>query len=63
MPGSARRGDPEAIVDVVLALQSDDAARIAMAEQGHELFERRFSIEAISRDVAAIVEELLGELR
>jgi glycosyltransferase involved in cell wall biosynthesis len=53
-------GDPEALAEAVLALRSDAAARLQLAHRGHELFRQRFSIDALSRDVATIVLEVLG---
>jgi glycosyltransferase involved in cell wall biosynthesis len=52
-------GDPEALADAVLALRSDEGARRRLAERGHELFVQRFSLDALSRDLTAIVLEVL----
>jgi glycosyltransferase involved in cell wall biosynthesis len=53
-------GDPEALAASLVALRADDAQRRHIAERGHELFVERFSVDAIARDVATIVGELLG---
>jgi glycosyltransferase involved in cell wall biosynthesis len=53
-------GNPEALAEAVLTLRSDEVTRRRIAELGHALFERRFSIDALSRDVATIVVDVLG---
>ena len=48
-------GDPDALAAAILALRSNDTTRQRIAEAGHRLFTRRFSIEALSLDVTATV--------
>ena len=53
-------GDPGALADAIVALRSDDETRTRIAHAGHELFRERFSIDALSSDVATLVLETLG---
>jgi glycosyltransferase involved in cell wall biosynthesis len=53
-------GDPEALADALVELKSDEPLRERLAERGHELFRERFSIAAISQDVARVALEALG---
>ncbi len=53
-------GDPEALAESILALRSSDSTRRRIAEAGHRLFTQRFSIEALSHDVAAVVLDALN---
>jgi glycosyltransferase involved in cell wall biosynthesis len=52
-------GDAEALADAITALKLDESLRARLAERGHELFRQRFSIDALSRDVAAVVLDAL----
>ncbi|MEA2972470.1 MAG: hypothetical protein QOG82_928 [Actinomycetota bacterium] len=51
--------DPEALAAAIAGLKADDEARARIARQGYELFECRFSIDALSATVAGIVRELV----
>ncbi len=53
-------GDAEALADAIVALKLDEALRHRLAERGNELFRERFSIAALSRDVAAVTLDALG---
>lgn len=48
-------GDPAAIADAVLGLKNDARVADALAERGYELFRDRFSIDALSRDLADVL--------
>ncbi len=52
-------GDPAALADALLALRADAGTRRRLADRGHELFARHFSIDALADDVATIVLEVL----
>jgi glycosyltransferase involved in cell wall biosynthesis len=52
-------GDPAALAEALLALRSEEGTRRRLAERGHELFVQRFSIDALARDLGAIVAEVL----
>ena len=51
-------GDPEALADAIVTLRDDDLRR-AIAERGHARFRETASLDALARDLAAIVGELL----
>jgi glycosyltransferase involved in cell wall biosynthesis len=51
--------DPAALADALLALRADVGMRRRLADRGHDLFARRFSIDALADDVATIVLEVL----
>lgn len=53
-------GDPQGLADAILELKSDPSERERVAAEGHRLYEERFSPQALSRDLAAIVGELLS---
>jgi glycosyltransferase involved in cell wall biosynthesis len=53
-----RPGDAEALAEAMLLLRSDVVARRRLADRGHELFVRRFSTDALSRDLATIILEV-----
>ena len=53
-------GNPDALAAAIVKASEDDAGREAVARSGHELFRRRFSIDAISRDIAPLIHEVLG---
>lgn len=55
-------GDPEVIAESIVTLSSDAAARKRLAEEGHRLFMRRFSIDALSVDVATLVLDAIGSV-
>jgi glycosyltransferase involved in cell wall biosynthesis len=48
-------GDADALAEAITALKADPGARTRIAAAGHELFKRRFSLDALSGDVARIV--------
>ncbi len=52
-------GDPGALAAAIVALKADESARKRMATAGHDLFRRRFSIDALSATMAGIVRELV----
>jgi glycosyltransferase involved in cell wall biosynthesis len=52
-------GNPSAIADAIVALKSDDALRARLARAGHNLFVERWSIDALSNDLATLVLEVL----
>ena len=52
-----RPGDPEALADAIVTLRDDDLRR-AIAERGHARFRETASLDALARDLAAIVGEL-----
>jgi glycosyltransferase involved in cell wall biosynthesis len=54
-------GDPDALAGALLALRADVEIRRRLSERGHELFTRRFSIDALADDVARIVLEVLDQ--
>jgi glycosyltransferase involved in cell wall biosynthesis len=53
-------GDAEALADSITALKLDEELRRGLAERGHALFRERFSIAALSTDVAALMLDALG---
>jgi glycosyltransferase involved in cell wall biosynthesis len=53
-------GDPEALADAIVMLRDDVVLRERLAARGQELFGRRFSIDAIARDVTAVFEDALA---
>lgn len=53
-------GSPEAIADAITALAADRDLGRRLAAAGHARFVERFSIEALTRDLSAIVLELLS---
>jgi glycosyltransferase involved in cell wall biosynthesis len=54
-----RAGDAAALADAVTTLKSDAGARARIAAAGHELFKRRFSLDAIADDVARVILDVL----
>lgn len=56
-------GRPDALADAIEALAEDSAARERIAAGGYELFLRRFSIDAIGRELAPIMLEVLRRER
>ena len=53
-------GDAAALADALRVLRSDAALRQNLADRGHELFRRRFSLDAVSRDLADVLLDALG---
>lgn len=51
-------GNATALADSIVELKQCPDLRVKIARQGHELFLREFSIEAIMKDVVPIVQEL-----
>jgi glycosyltransferase involved in cell wall biosynthesis len=51
-------GDAAALADSIVALKHRPDLRAKIARQGHELFLRAFSIDAIKREIVAIVQDL-----
>ena len=47
-------GSAEALAESVVTLRDDTEARTLIASAGHELFKEKFSIDALSHDVAAL---------
>jgi glycosyltransferase involved in cell wall biosynthesis len=54
-------GDAEALADAIGYLKREPELRRRLAEEGHRLFEQRFSLEAMTRDLTGIIGELVGE--
>lgn len=54
-------GSGEALADALLRLRDDPQLRSTVAAAGHRLFEERFSIDALSRDVAVLFREALDD--
>ena len=52
-------GDPDALADAISRLKADPNTRRKLAAEGRTRFEEAFSIEAISRDLSAVVREVL----
>jgi glycosyltransferase involved in cell wall biosynthesis len=50
-----RRGDEEALADAIAELRRDRPGRERIASRGHDLFRRRFSTEALAREIGRIV--------
>lgn len=55
-------GEPDALADAITSLRADERTRERIARNGHQLYRERFSIDALSRDVAHIVQEALGRM-
>jgi glycosyltransferase involved in cell wall biosynthesis len=53
-------GDPDALADAIEQMERDAALRESIGTAGHELFRRRFSIEALSTNVAELIRESLA---
>jgi glycosyltransferase involved in cell wall biosynthesis len=49
-----RAGDADALAEAITTLKADTAARTRIAAAGHDLFKRRFSLDALAGDVARI---------
>jgi glycosyltransferase involved in cell wall biosynthesis len=52
-------GDGRALAEAILALKQDPKLRAHIAKGGYELFRANFSIDAISRDLVGILNELI----
>jgi glycosyltransferase involved in cell wall biosynthesis len=52
-------GNAGALADAIATLKADPGARNRIAVAGHELFKRRFSIDAIADDVARVILDVL----
>jgi glycosyltransferase involved in cell wall biosynthesis len=50
-----RGGDADALAEAITAMKADPDTRERIAAAGHELFKRRFSLDALAGDVARIV--------
>jgi glycosyltransferase involved in cell wall biosynthesis len=50
-----RPGDPDALADAVWAMKADLAARSRIAAAGHELFRRRFSLDALAARMGPLI--------
>jgi glycosyltransferase involved in cell wall biosynthesis len=53
-------GDPEALAAAVLERGRDPLARARVARGGYELFKREFSLDALTRTLPPLVEEVLN---
>lgn len=53
-------GDGGALADAVRTLKRDPALRGRLAANGHRTFTERFSVDALTRDLTAIIRELIG---
>ena len=56
-------GDAEKLAEAIAALKGDPSLRQSLGASGHQLFVERFSLEAMTRDCAAIVGELVRDRR
>jgi glycosyltransferase involved in cell wall biosynthesis len=50
-----RGGDPDALAEAITTLKADPEGRNRIAAAGHDLFRRRFSLDALAGDVARVV--------
>lgn len=50
-----RGGDASALADAITMLKADPDARTRIAAGGHELYKRRFSLDALAADVARVI--------
>jgi glycosyltransferase involved in cell wall biosynthesis len=53
-------GEPEALARAVLESSEDPAARARVARAGRELFQREFSLDALSRRLPPLIREVLS---
>ena len=53
-------GDPEALATAVLESSADPEARARIARAGHELFQREFSLDALSRVLPPLIRDVLS---
>jgi glycosyltransferase involved in cell wall biosynthesis len=56
-------GDPEALADSITTLKEEPGTRARLADAGYELFRRRFSIDALARDVWPIFRDAVDRRR
>ena len=56
-------GDANALADAITTLKADPGARARIATAGHELFVRRFSIDALAADVSRTLLDVLERPR
>lgn len=56
-------GDPDALAAAVVTLKRDPELRARLARRGHQVFLDRFSVEALTRDLTAIVRDVIGDRR
>jgi glycosyltransferase involved in cell wall biosynthesis len=54
-------GDSDALAEAITALKADPGARTRIADAGHELFKRQFSLDALARDVARTVLDVVKD--
>jgi glycosyltransferase involved in cell wall biosynthesis len=52
-------GDPESLADAIALMHADGALRSSIASRGHARFSATAGIDALSRDLGAIIDELL----
>jgi glycosyltransferase involved in cell wall biosynthesis len=55
-----RAGDADALAEAIATLRWDPEARTRIADAGHELFRRRFSLDALTRDAARMVLDVVA---
>jgi glycosyltransferase involved in cell wall biosynthesis len=53
------RGNPAALADAILTLQADAALRARLAEEGQRLFQERFTVEMIGRQMVEHLQQVL----
>jgi len=53
------KADPLALANAILMLKKDKSLRVSIAKKGYELFKQNFSIEAISKNLNLIIQELM----
>jgi glycosyltransferase involved in cell wall biosynthesis len=56
-------GDASALANAITTLRADADARARVATAGHELFKRRFSIDALAADVSRTLLDVLERPR
>jgi glycosyltransferase involved in cell wall biosynthesis len=56
-------GDSQALADSIMALKADPVTRTRLADAGHELFRRRFSLDALASDVWPIIQGAVDRRR
>ena len=54
-------GDGTALADAIVHLKQQPELRRALAEHGHRTFLQRFSLAALTRDLAGIVSQVVGD--
>ena len=53
------RANPVALADAILELEADAALRNFIAEEGHRLFQARFTLESIGRQLQAVLSQVI----